>query len=131
MNLVQDNAQAKAILGKVFETEFCEPCIGFLFQDENSVIHGVAILNNYAKHCSISLTFAGRSSVRPFRQISRYVFDVLRVRRVSAVVRVSNTKSQRILERLGFVQEGVLRDYFDDENGIIYGLLRQDFKLRF
>jgi ribosomal-protein-alanine N-acetyltransferase len=53
------------------------------------------------------------------------------VNRVHAFVRVDNTRSQRLLERSGFVREGCLRSYRVCRGGPrdfhIYGLLRSDW----
>lgn len=57
-------------------------------------------------------------------------FDVLRLHRVEAEIDPRNHASARVLERLGFVREGVLRErWFVDgkiSDGAIYGLLRTD-----
>jgi ribosomal-protein-alanine N-acetyltransferase len=53
------------------------------------------------------------------------------VNRVHAFVRVDNTRSQRLLERSGFVREGSLRSYRvcrgEPRDFYIYGLLRSDW----
>jgi RimJ/RimL family protein N-acetyltransferase len=57
-------------------------------------------------------------------------FDVLQLHRLEAEIDPRNTASARVLERLGFVKEGLLRERWiiDDEisDGAIYGLLRTD-----
>lgn len=57
-------------------------------------------------------------------------FDLLRLHRLEAEIDPRNTPSARVLERLGFVKEGLLRERWiiDDEisDGAIYGLLRTD-----
>ena len=57
-------------------------------------------------------------------------FDVLQLRRIEAEIDPRNTASARLLERLGFVKEGLLRERWiiDGEiaDGAIYGLLRTD-----
>ena len=53
------------------------------------------------------------------------------VNRVHAFVRVDNTRSERLLERSGFVREGCLRSYRvcrgQPHDFYIYGLLRSDW----
>ena len=62
-----------------------------------------------------------------------YVFNELGLRRVEADIDPRNLPSCRLVERFGFVREGLLRErwHVNDEicDSAIYGLLRQDFKL--
>ncbi len=57
-------------------------------------------------------------------------FDLLQLHRIEAEIDPRNTASARVLERLGFVREGLLRErrMIDGEisDGAIYGLLRTD-----
>jgi len=65
------------------------------------------------------------------RQILRHLFDELGLRRIEADVDPRNEASWRLLERLGFVREGLLRERWHVNGEIcdtaFYGLLRQDF----
>ena len=40
-----------------------------------------------------------------------YMFDAMRLHRIMANFRPENTRSRRLLERLGFVEEGLAKDY--------------------
>jgi len=57
-------------------------------------------------------------------------FDVLRLHRLEAETDPRNVASARVLERLGFVREGLLRERWiidgQISNSVIYGLLRTD-----
>ena len=57
-------------------------------------------------------------------------FDLLQLHRIEAEIDPRNAASARVLERLGFVREGLLRERWiiDGEisDGAIYGLLRTD-----
>lgn len=68
------------------------------------------------------------------RMILRYTFDELQLRRVEADADPRNEPSWRLLEKLGFVREGLLRERWNVNNEIcdtaFYGLLRQDFRLK-
>ena len=59
-----------------------------------------------------------------------YLFDELDLHRVTIRVAVENRRSRAIPERLGFVEEGIIRDaewlYDHYEDSVIYGLLRSD-----
>lgn len=66
------------------------------------------------------------------RTLVEFAFSELQLNRVEIHVAVGNTKSRAIPERLGFIQEGVLReaewlyDHFVDS--VVYGMLRHDWK---
>lgn len=59
------------------------------------------------------------------------IFSSTPLRRLMAYVAVDNIASRRILEKVGFKQEGLLREHYlingipTDE--VVYGLLRSDF----
>ncbi|MGE8232667.1 MAG: GNAT family N-acetyltransferase [Stenotrophomonas sp.] len=61
-----------------------------------------------------------------------YAFNKLGLRRIEADIDPRNLPSCRLVERLGFVREGLLRERWHVNGEIcdsaIYGLLRQDFK---
>ena len=62
-----------------------------------------------------------------------YVFNELGLRRNEADIDPRNLPSSRLVERFGFIREGLLRERWHVNGEIcdsaIYGLLRQDFKL--
>lgn len=64
------------------------------------------------------------------RAVIDCAFDVLGLHRLEAETDPRNVASARVLERLGFVREGLLRERWiiDGEisNSVIYGLLRTD-----
>jgi ribosomal-protein-alanine N-acetyltransferase len=66
------------------------------------------------------------------RLILGYLFDQLQLRRVEADIDPRNEASWRLLEKLGFIREGLLRERWNVNDEIcdtaIYGLLRRDFK---
>lgn len=67
------------------------------------------------------------------RLILGYAFDALQLRRMEADADPRNTASCRLLEKLGFVHEGLLRERWHVNGEIcdsaFYGLLRKDFAL--
>ncbi|MFT0547872.1 GNAT family N-acetyltransferase [Allopusillimonas ginsengisoli] len=58
--------------------------------------------------------------------IFRVAFVQWSMRRVSALVEAHNAQSVKMVERLGFVQEGVLRKAFGEQDGILFGMLREE-----
>jgi ribosomal-protein-alanine N-acetyltransferase len=69
--------------------------------------------------------------VEALRAALNYGFDRLALNRVEALVYVQNPQSARVLEKLGFKCEGVLRDYFylHDQyyDHAMYSLLRREW----
>jgi ribosomal-protein-alanine N-acetyltransferase len=64
--------------------------------------------------------------------VARLVFEQLRMERLGAWADVRNPRSQRALERLGFVREGTLRAFHrhsDERRDVIaYSLLREEWQ---
>ena len=58
--------------------------------------------------------------------IFAYPFLQLGCRRISAMTRSKNLKAQSFLERLGFKREGELRQWYEHENAIVYGMTYQE-----
>lgn len=65
-------------------------------------------------------------------EVLRYLFEDRRKHKAAADCDTRNTRSWRLLERLGFRREGVLRDSFDDgevwASEFLYGLLADDWR---
>jgi RimJ/RimL family protein N-acetyltransferase len=66
------------------------------------------------------------------RLVLHHAFDTMQLERIEADTDPRNASSRRMLERLGFVQEGILRKrwFVNDEwcDTAWYGLLREDFR---
>ena len=65
------------------------------------------------------------------RLLTRYVFDVLHAQRIEIVCDVRNTRSIRVAEHVGFVQEGRLRNVWRYADGtladeVVYALIPVD-----
>jgi len=63
--------------------------------------------------------------------IIRYGFEHMKLERIEALIEPPNLSSQKLVEKQGFIREGLLRNYeftsgkFDDL--YMYSLLKQDF----
>jgi len=57
----------------------------------------------------------------------RYPFEQLDVERVSVVIAASNKRSRRVVEGLGWKLEGMIRQFYaDDDDGALYGILKSE-----
>ncbi|VWB67210.1 GCN5 family acetyltransferase [Burkholderia territorii] len=63
-----------------------------------------------------------------------HAFGTLNLRRIEADIDPRNVASARLLERLGFVREGLLRDRWivgdQVSDSALYGLLKSDLRAR-
>lgn len=57
-----------------------------------------------------------------------YPFEQLKLTRVTAAVEPDNSKSIDMLERLGFIQEATLSEWFGDKDALIYRMKRSECK---
>jgi len=60
------------------------------------------------------------------RAAFRYPFVQLGCRRVTGYVPAQNLEAQRFDEHLGFRREGLMRHAMEDDDVIVYGLLREE-----
>lgn len=67
-------------------------------------------------------------------ELLRYAFDTLGLRRIEADADPRNDASVRLLRRLGFVREGLLRERWllpdGPSDGVVFGLLRREWRER-
>src|ERR1019366_3708372 len=130
MKIVQDDARAKEIIDRVLRVQVAAPFVGLVALDGESAVCAI-IINNYEFRSSVDISVTGRISPATLRDVARYLFNTLGVRRVQAVTRFDNISARQGLMRLGFKYEGNLRERFEDCDGAIYGLLRRDCKFWF
>lgn len=60
-----------------------------------------------------------------YRIIFDYPFNQLKVKRARAVVSTANERAKEIDERLGFIYEATLRDYFPDGDALVYSMTKE------
>lgn len=69
-----------------------------------------------------------RESLRMFNDLFGFVFNRLKLQRVTGLVRAKNTAARRFDEHIGFELEGIMRKAFIDDDLCVYGFLRENFE---
>lgn len=68
------------------------------------------------------------------KSIIEYGFTDMRLNRIEAFMKPDNEPSKRIVKKIGFKQEGILREHYKSENeihdSIVFSLLRSDYEQR-
>ena len=108
-----------------------DPCRVFGVRDSKNNLTGVAIFNDFDGR-NIELSVVGRGAWRKdvLRMLGRYAFDQLGCRRVTFTTKARNTTVRALIERLGAKTEGIKRNYYDDDDAAIYGLLPGEYRFR-
>lgn len=116
-------------------------CIFHLMEKESMKIIADASLHNwYAIHARAELGYAMRKEEYKNKGYMReaapaiveYGFEKMNLNRIEAFIATYNMPSQKVVQRLGFVQEGLLREHYfandQNEDSLLFGLLKKDYK---
>ena len=124
----QDSEAAKRYLERELGLFVADPFIGLLIERDGKPV-GAVILNDYRPSQNIELTehICGHCSIREVRDIARYCFG--RVKRITAHTNVRNERAWHMLHVLGFKCEGLLRDWFNDGDAFVFGLLKSEQRI--
>ncbi|WP_251032390.1 GNAT family N-acetyltransferase [Mesobacillus foraminis] len=111
---------------------------GITLKDQGAVIGSCGFHNSVSQHFRTEIGFElskehwGKGiAFEAVQAIISYGFEQLDLQRIEALIEPPNSSSQRLVEKLGFIREGLLRNYeftcgkFDDL--YMYSLLKQDF----
>lgn len=98
---------------------------------EGGTLLAVFIFHNASEcNCEISVaTFGPQPFTRKIlRDLFSFPFQYCGFTRLSAVVKVTNTRSLSCVRRLGFSEEGLLRSWYPECDGILFGMLKEECK---
>lgn len=102
--------------------------------DKTGAFVCVVVLTNFTpRNVDVNVAI-DKTKVRPkaavlmFKEIFDFLFQRLRVARVTALLRSKNTNSRNLAERLGFKLEGTLRNAFKDDDMCVYGFLADEYR---
>ncbi len=113
--------------GERLGTAFVPPFAGFRIEDRFGVVRGAAVFND---HCdrNIELTCVGQGAFTRdvCKELARYAFDVNGCERITIRTRKRNVKLVRMALRWGWKVEGFLRRWYDDDDAVVMGMVRED-----
>lgn len=125
----QDDQAARVFVKRESGEDVAEPFSGLVIESDGLVI-GAAIFNNWTgRDCEFNGIGRGAFTLPVLRDLFRYVFQNLGCARVTARTRVSNLRARRGLEAIGFRIEGVIRELHEDEDALMYGMLRRECRV--
>lgn len=96
-------------------------------EKDGQIIGGV-VLEGFTQ-CDVNLHMAGVgrwATPELIVRVFHYAFVILRLRRVTALVRAKNANSLAICHKMGFTVEGVKRHAFVDDDLIVLGMTREE-----
>lgn len=127
---VRSDSLAKAYLDRALGFNLKAPYSGYVFLNEARAVVGSFVLNGYESG-NVELTVAcdDKLTIRAVRFMVYLCFGDLKCRRITARTRASNTRAIHAILKSGAKQEGVLREYFDGEDAVIFGLLANEQKV--
>lgn len=131
-NPEQNEQLAVVIANRLGAVDF-RPCQCLAFMDGDKLA-GVVVYFSY-RHPSIEVAFfcddyrwaLNRNMVA---EALAYPFKQLNCNRITALVDKHNKRSRKMVQRLGFVEEGKLRKAAEKGDVFIYGLLPNEYRLR-
>lgn len=122
-------AWANDILGVEFDSAFCVWITRLDAQEEILAVVVYNMCTTYNIEMSIASNGSGRWASKEFLGVCyRYAFNQLKLRRVTAIIEDGNEKSLVMCRKLGHIEEGRLRCWFGDNDGIVMRMLREECK---
>lgn len=114
---------------------------GITLKEQEKIIGSCGFFNRVAQHYRAELGFElskehwGKGiASEAIKTVICYGFEQMNLQRIEALIEPPNIPSQKVVERQGFIREGLLRNYeytcgkFDDL--YMYSLLKQDHQER-
>jgi RimJ/RimL family protein N-acetyltransferase len=105
-----------------------DTAVGIGYERRGKIVQGAVFTDYIGPSIQIHIACAEGSSFYPtfVAAVMDYPFRQLGCRRVTAFVAAKNLKSQALAEHFGGLPEGVMLDALDDDDLIVYGLLRRN-----
>lgn len=116
------------ILNVCFDPKLCV-CIASLDKNEN--ILGVVVFDRFTESgCELSVAsksprFLNRSLLDV---VFHYAFVTAKKNRITSVIECDNIDAIKLNKGLGFIEEGVLKEWYGNKDGIILRMLKSECK---
>ena len=90
-------------------------------------IIGAAIFNDFDQR-NIALSCIGKGAFTKgvCEEIARRAFDLDKCNRITIRVRSDNAYVLKVAKKFGWVQEGIMRGYYDDCDCVVMGMLKSE-----
>lgn len=92
----------------------------------------VVVYSSYSGvNCEVTVASDGLGWLKTkyLKPLFAYPFKQMGVRRITLLIRESNHKVTRLVEKIGFTHEGTLREFMDDgENCVIYSMTKTEYE---
>ena len=127
----EDDRVSEWVLDKLKYKDKLKEFVAIGLEDAGELICGVLYrnFNGHDIHMDIATTTPRWCTARTLAAFFGYPFDDLGCVRVTAQTSSSNKRTHSLVERLGFVKEGVLRCAVDGKEDIwVYGMLKSECK---
>ena len=102
--------------------------------DENDEFVCVVVMTNFsARNVDLNIAMDAKKmlphgTIKMFNSVFGFLFDQLKMPRVTGLLHGKNKKSIKISEHFGFKLEGIMRQVFEDDDLHIYGFLAEDYR---
>ena len=101
----------------------------FLVLNDEKILGAVLFFNKHFNDIELGFFGKGILSRRMIKAIGAYCFIDNCCTRITAKTHEKNITAQKVLAHVGFKPEGRLREFYDDGDAIIYGLLERECKI--
>lgn len=130
MTSIEQRPEYFEFVNRILNVKF-DPAQSVCFStiDPSGKILGVAVFSRFMPHncelsvASITPTFLTRGLLDV---VFHYAFVTAKKRRVTAVIEDGNDAALKMDLRLGFTEEGRLKNWYGDRDGIILRMLREE-----
>ena len=123
-NRVSDWLRARIVKPRI--EAWMGPWVGMGYETERGLVGAVVFDSFTPFECALHVALAGPIPRPVVREVFRYPFVTVGLKRLSCSVAESNLMSLRLIEKWGFRREGCKRLGLGDENELMYGLLREE-----
>lgn len=128
--IVVDGPEIGAYVGSRLGVTISPPfqAIGFLADDKRPL---AAFVFNHFNGSDIEMTIVaepGGITRQVIRYVANYVFNTNKCRRLTVRTKKRNKRILQLAPRYGFKYECIAKHYFDDDDAVVFRMLKADCK---